>query len=282
MFGRAAKIFVHSLPTNMHAHITSLKCSLHGSLAATGMGHMTPHATLLGLMGEDPETVQVGRLERVMDEVKAAGGLELGLKGEEGGKRIKFDLEKDMVSRLGRSRHKLSEAERQTWHLNPLPAHPNGLRFTVFNVDGDMLATNEYFSVGGGFVVNQETQTAENLYYMGIDKEDVSASRRDMAHGLDQPDANSNLIASGAEGEAGSPAGETAASSRSGKPPFLFATAAELHRICVEQDMTIAQVVWENELAFRSSAEIRSGLLRCESYYMMYTITVANEQYGMS
>jgi hypothetical protein len=42
----------------------------------------------------------------------------------------------------------------QTWHLNPLPAHPNGLRFTVFDAQGDMLATNEYFSVGGGFVVS--------------------------------------------------------------------------------------------------------------------------------
>ena len=47
----------------------------------------------------------------------------------------------------------LGRAHRKTWHLNPLPSHPNGLRFTVFNEAGDMLATNEYFSVGGGFVV---------------------------------------------------------------------------------------------------------------------------------
>ena len=62
---------------------------------------MTPHATLLGLMGEDPETVEVGRLERILDEVKAAGGLTLGLRdaGGEGveGKRVKFDLDRDMV-----------------------------------------------------------------------------------------------------------------------------------------------------------------------------------------
>ena len=48
----------------------------------------------------------------------------------------------------------LGRAHRKTWHLNPLPSHPNGLRFTVFNEAGDMLATNEYFSVGGGFVVS--------------------------------------------------------------------------------------------------------------------------------
>lgn len=132
----------------------------------------------------------------------------------------------------------------QTWHLNPLPAHPNGLRFTVFNAKGDMLATNEYFSVGGGFVVNQETQTAENMYYMGIDKGDVAASRKDMTHG------ESLMIG---EGEP-----------KTGQPPFLFATAAELHRICIQQNMTIAQVVWENELAFRTADEIRAGLLGCE------------------
>jgi hypothetical protein len=47
----------------------------------------------------------------------------------------------------------MSSSGGKTWHLNPLPAHPNGLRFTVFDEKGDMLATNEYFSVGGGFVV---------------------------------------------------------------------------------------------------------------------------------
>lgn len=89
----------------MYPHIHSLKISLHGSLAATGMGHMTPHATLLGLMGEDPETVPVGRLERVMDEVRAAKGFELGLpkvNASEGaeGVRVRFDLDRDLVSSL--------------------------------------------------------------------------------------------------------------------------------------------------------------------------------------
>ena len=84
----------------MYAHIHSLKVSLHGSLAATGMGHMTPHATLLGLMGQDPETVPVGRLEKVMDEVKAAGGFELGLPEGYEGIRVKFELDRDLVSVL--------------------------------------------------------------------------------------------------------------------------------------------------------------------------------------
>lgn len=122
-----------------------------------------------------------------------------------------------------------------------------------------MLATNEYFSVGGGFVVNQETQTAENMYYMGIDKGDVSASRKDMTHGLDQAEAGKvTLIGESEEGEASE-------MKPTGQPPFLFATAEELHQICVKQDLTIAQVIWENELAFRTADEIRAGLLGCKS-----------------
>ena len=79
-----------------------------------------------------------------------------------------------------------------------LPAHPNGMRFSVFDEAGDMLATNEYFrcaterakcesslkwifnviSVGGGFVVNEKTKTAgENLFYKGVDKRAVHVAR---------------------------------------------------------------------------------------------------------
>jgi hypothetical protein len=93
----AGKIFTYSLPAALRAHVHSLKVSLHGSLAATGMGHMTPHAVLLGLMGEDPESVEVGRLGRVLDEVKAVGQIDLGLDAGEH-KRVKFNVDKDLVS----------------------------------------------------------------------------------------------------------------------------------------------------------------------------------------
>jgi len=57
---------------------------------------MTPHSVLLGLMGEDPLSVEVGRLGVVMDEVKAVGEVLLGV--GKGGKRVKFDLDRDLVS----------------------------------------------------------------------------------------------------------------------------------------------------------------------------------------
>ena len=60
------------------------------------MGHMTPHSVLLGLMGEEPELVQVGRLAKVMEEVGAVGEIELGFSGTN--KRVKLSLERDLVS----------------------------------------------------------------------------------------------------------------------------------------------------------------------------------------
>ncbi|KAK1925700.1 serine dehydratase alpha chain-domain-containing protein [Papiliotrema laurentii] len=233
---RAAKIFTYSLPLPLTTHIHSLKVSLHGSLAATGMGHMTPHSVLLGLMGEDPESVQVGRLEKVMEEVGAVGEIELGL--QQGTKRVKFNLERDL-----------------TWHLNPLPAHPNGVRFTVFNEAGDMLATNEYFSVGGGFVVNEATQTAENLYYRDIDPSNAEPSRRDQ-HTHPSPAPVSAIAGPESTVE------ELPEPKPSGTPPYLFSTASSLIEYCRSHNLTIAQVVWENELAFRTEDEIREGLAK--------------------
>jgi hypothetical protein len=155
-------------------------------------------------------------------------------------------------------------AETQTWHLNPLPAHPNGLRFIVFNKYGDMLASNEYFSVGGGFVVrlqahnradgevNSETQTAENLYYRDINPQDATPARRDQTHGLTDGKSDTN---------------EEDTAKPSGQPNYLFTTAGELNQICEETDLTIAQVVWENELAFRSSTEIKRSLMESKLLY---------------
>ncbi|KAL7419223.1 hypothetical protein Q5752_006060 [Cryptotrichosporon argae] len=252
---RAAKIFAHSLPRRLHGAIHSLKASLHGSLAATGMGHMTPHAVLLGLMGEDPESVEVGRLARVMDEVRAVGEVELGL--EHGKTRVRFDLDRDL-----------------TWHLNPLPAHPNGLRFTVFDGAGDMLATNEYFSVGGGFVVNSATQTAENLYYRDLHPEDAAAGRREQAGAAADGGPGTGagtrkgtevmtdgLEDGAAEVDRDGAYGDDGKTRLTGRPKYLFATAEELLDICRRENLTIAQVVWENEAAFRTDAQIRAGLL---------------------
>lgn len=106
------------------------------------------------------------------------------------------------------------------WRVDPLPTHPNGLRFSVFDEKGDLIATNEYFSVGGGFVVNEQTQVDENLYYRSTNKDDASASRRDQSHGLD----SKALPAPGEEADS-KPKQKT---SKQNQPPFLFRNAAGL------------------------------------------------------
>lgn len=99
-----------------------------------------------------------------------------------GHRTIHYDHDRDMVWRYDQV----------------LPTHPNGMRFSVFDEAGDMLATNEYFrlvttqarcerllnktsaatSVGGGFVVNEKTKTAgENMFYKGVDKRAVHVAR---------------------------------------------------------------------------------------------------------
>ena len=125
--------------------------------------------------------------------------------------------------------------------------------------------------------VNSETQTAENLYYKALDPAQTDPSRRDQTHGRDSSETTSGEETSLApatmahsdkhaarEGAAETQSDTAGENTKTGKPRFLFATAAELDRICHEQDMTIAQVVWENEKAFKSDGEIREGLMACE------------------
>jgi hypothetical protein len=79
---------------------------------------MTPHAVLLGLMGNDPESVEVGRLGRVWDEVKDVGEIVLGIDGDGVGRRVRFSLDRDLVSQHGffvrRNIHEVGRIQRCT------------------------------------------------------------------------------------------------------------------------------------------------------------------------
>ncbi|KAF9386731.1 hypothetical protein CPC16_007399 [Podila verticillata] len=145
---RAARIFVTDLK---HHHIlgkvASLKVDLFGSLALTGIGHGTPDAILMGMEGESPVTVESSTIQSRKKAIGQRCALTL-----DSTRRIAFDPAKDLVYHFFES----------------LPQHPNGMRFCVFDEQGDLLATNEYFSIGGGFVVNDRTQLAhgDNAFYM--------------------------------------------------------------------------------------------------------------------
>ena len=131
---RAAHAFITSLAeTGDLQRISRVQVELYGSLAATGAGHGTDRAVLLGLEGHAPETVDpvlaMERMERLREHPV------LSLLGEHD---VPFESERDL-------------------RLHPrttLPFHPNGLRFHGYDERGRELATRTSYSVGGGFVVD--------------------------------------------------------------------------------------------------------------------------------
>ncbi|KAI8331767.1 L-serine ammonia-lyase [Chlamydoabsidia padenii] len=116
-------------------------------------------------------------------------------------------------------------------YFKSLPQHPNGMRLCAFDKNTNMIATNEYFSIGGGFVVKEETQLdhGENVYYKQENE------KVDVAERKEQDVAVVSLP---------------------------FRNAEELVAVCNRENMTIAQVVYENELKWSTPAEIKEKLLR--------------------
>jgi L-serine dehydratase len=140
---RAARRFASRLERAGNLAATArLEIELFGSLAMTGKGHGTDRALLLGLEGETPEEVDPERMPRRAAEIRAAGRLAL----------------------LGR--HEIAFAEERDLLFNRkqlLPLHSNGMRFTAWDAAGGKLAERTYYSVGGGFVVNQEAAGQDRL-----------------------------------------------------------------------------------------------------------------------
>ena len=116
-----------------------MRCELFGSLGATGKGHGSDKAVLLGLMGHEPDTVDVEAIPQMLETLRATRRLQLS-GGETIGPAIGFDEKTDLLFK-----------RRET-----LPFHSNGMRFTAFDSDGEELQSRTYYSVGGGFVVSDE------------------------------------------------------------------------------------------------------------------------------
>ncbi|KAI0629197.1 L-serine ammonia-lyase [Trametes polyzona] len=224
---RAGKIFIGDLDAlGLLDKVRTVKITLYGSLAATGKGHHTPQAILLGLEGSDPETIDTGTIPSRYAAILENKTLLLG-----GRHHITYDMDRDMVWR---------------WD-QVLKTHPNGMRFSAFGEDGELLATNEYFSVGGGFVVNEKTKVDENLFYKGVDKSVVHGARLHHTHSLSEP------AAAGAPPQAPDPI----------QPPYPFVSGDSLLALTRKHNMTIAQIVYDNELHFGYSHEdIHEKLMR--------------------
>jgi L-serine dehydratase len=115
--------------------VSRVTVELFGSLGATGKGHGSPKAVLLGLEGESPEAVEVEAIPDRVAGIRESQRLKLL-----GRHAIGFNEEHDLV--LHRRKN--------------LPHHPNGMAFTAYDKDGVVLADKLYYSVGGGFVIDNE------------------------------------------------------------------------------------------------------------------------------
>ncbi|MFE3036894.1 L-serine ammonia-lyase [Streptomyces canus] len=133
---RAARMFARRLRNeDLLPAVASVRCELYGSLGATGHGHGTPKAVLLGLEGASPRTVDVANADDRVAEIKAAGVLKLL-----GEREIPFSFDDDLVLHRRKA----------------LPYHANGMTVWAYDASGAELLSKTYYSVGGGFVVDED------------------------------------------------------------------------------------------------------------------------------
>ena len=191
---RAAQIFAEGLSeSGLLGQVARVKAELYGSLGATGKGHGSDKAVLLGLEGEAPDRVDPDRVEAKLERIRAEKRLMLA-----GTQKIAFDERDHLVMHRRQS----------------LPYHPNGMRISAFDGAGRVLRQKVYYSVGGGFVVDESAAGADRIV------EDTTR----LAH--------------------------------------PFHSGNELLAQCRENELSISQLMLDNERAWRSDAETRAGLLR--------------------
>ncbi|MCX4474695.1 L-serine ammonia-lyase [Micromonospora sp. NBC_01655] len=140
---RAARTFVAGLKADGLLSATArVRAELFGSLGATGHGHGSDRAVLLGLAGEAPEAVDTDTVGPRVARIRAER--RLGLLGVQ---EIDFDPDRDLVLHRRRS----------------LPYHPNGMTFVAYDAAGAELRERTYYSVGGGFVVDEAAAGADRI-----------------------------------------------------------------------------------------------------------------------
>jgi len=146
---KAALMFVSALADAGLMHRTQrVTAELFGSLGATGAGHGSPKAVILGLLGEAPDTVDVATIADRVSSVRENSTLSLL-----GSHPIAFSYRDDLVMHRSQS----------------LPFHPNGMRFSAYErgrteaSDPPPLLQKVFYSVGGGFIVDESAATGDVL-----------------------------------------------------------------------------------------------------------------------
>ena len=122
--------------------VARVRAEVFGSLALTGRGHGTDKAILMGLEGRQPNLIDPDLIPAALERIRSQKQIRLL-----GTREIGFDEKTDLVMN-----------KRQK-----LPFHSNGMRFTAYDANGDVVATRDYYSVGGGFVVNQDEAAEDRI-----------------------------------------------------------------------------------------------------------------------
>ncbi len=118
-----------------------VRVELYGSLGATGKGHGSDKAVMLGLEGEQPQQVDTTRIPERLAAIRESGTLRLLSE-----KPIRF-VEKEHLAMIRK----------------PLDFHPNGMVFRAFDAAGLQIRSREYYSVGGGFVVDEQAAGTDRI-----------------------------------------------------------------------------------------------------------------------
>ena len=133
---RAARMFALGLQSaGLLEQVARVRCALYGSLGATGKGHGSDKAVLLGLCGHEPETVPIEDIEPAIAAIQADKRLPLM-----GKHAIAWNSKEDLLFH----------------RTQTLPFHANGMLLSAWDAEGKVLAERTYYSVGGGFVVSEE------------------------------------------------------------------------------------------------------------------------------
>jgi L-serine dehydratase len=139
---RAARTFAQGLLDRGELdRVARVRAELFGSLGATGRGHGTDRAVILGLLGERPETVDPATV----------------------GERVAAAREAGVVSVLGKRVVVLAKDDIVFNRRTSLPFHPNGMRFTAYDADDQIVSERTFYSVGGGFVVDETATGADRI-----------------------------------------------------------------------------------------------------------------------
>lgn len=242
---RAAASFVELVGERVNA-LASVRVDVFGSLAATGRGHGTFDAILLGLEGCKPEEVEANDMDQRKARMAQTGAVRFGDVCD-----IKL-TEDDMVKRP----------------LTVLKRHTNAMTLTAFDAAGEELAKETYYSVGGGFVVAESDEnepiggelhtpdviheTHDHIAGTTVLGEDLSQLPEEEAEAEGTQTTNAETGGAGLEGTTSGPV-------------YEYSSAADLLRIAKENDLALWEIVMANELQERTEDEIREGLLHIYS-----------------